>query len=119
MNTVKDYVTIHLQLNQIDVLEVNKICVPNKTEDLNLNVFNMIAGINESKKITKHISCKCERKFYSRKCNSNQKWNNDKGKCESKNFAEHHVCEKDYFESCSTCGNGCKQEVLLVLLTIQ
>ena len=100
-------------------MEVNKICLPNKTEDLNLNVFNMIAGINESKKITKHISCKCERKFYSRKCNSNQMWNNDKGKCESKNFAEHHVCEKDYFESCSTCGNGCKQEVLLVLLTIQ
>ena len=56
----------------------------------------MIAGINESKILTKHISCKCERKFYSRKCNSNQKWNKDKGKCESKNFVEHHVCEKDY-----------------------
>ena len=27
----------------------NKVCVPNKTEDLNLNVFNMIKGINESK----------------------------------------------------------------------
>ena len=25
----------------------NKICVPNKTEDLNLSVFNMITGINE------------------------------------------------------------------------
>ena len=25
----------------------NKACVPNKTEDLNLSVFNMIAGINE------------------------------------------------------------------------
>ena len=24
----------------------NKVCVPNKTEDLNLNVFNMITGIN-------------------------------------------------------------------------
>ena len=28
----------------------NEICVPNKTEDLNLSVFNMITGINESKK---------------------------------------------------------------------
>ena len=27
----------------------NKVCVPNKTEDLNLSVFNMITGINESK----------------------------------------------------------------------
>ena len=24
----------------------NKVCVPNKTEDLNLRVFNMITGIN-------------------------------------------------------------------------
>ena len=25
----------------------NKVCVPNKTEDINLSVFNMITGINE------------------------------------------------------------------------
>ena len=24
----------------------NKLCVPNKTEDLNLSIFNMITGIN-------------------------------------------------------------------------
>ena len=28
-------------------------------EDLNLHVFSMIAGINESRTLTKHISCKC------------------------------------------------------------
>ena len=38
----------------------NKVCVPNKTEDLNLSVFNMITGINESKTLTKHISCECK-----------------------------------------------------------
>ena len=27
----------------------NKVCLPNKTEDLNLSVFNMIIGVNESK----------------------------------------------------------------------
>ena len=32
----------------------NKVCVPNKTEDLNLNMFNMITGINELKTLTKH-----------------------------------------------------------------
>ena len=26
----------------------NKVCVPNKTEDLNLSMFNMITEINES-----------------------------------------------------------------------
>ena len=35
----------------------NKVCVPNRTEDLNLSVFNMITGINESKILTKGISC--------------------------------------------------------------
>ena len=48
----------------------NKVCVPNKTEDLNLSVFNMITGINESKTLTKHISCECKCKFDGRKCNS-------------------------------------------------
>ena len=32
----------------------NKVCGPNKTEDLNISVFNMITGINESKRLTKH-----------------------------------------------------------------
>ena len=35
----------------------NKVCGPNKTEDLNLSVFNMITGTNESKTLAKHISC--------------------------------------------------------------
>ena len=32
-------------------------CVPNETEDLNLHAFNMIVGVNESKTLTKGISC--------------------------------------------------------------
>ena len=35
----------------------NKVCIPNKTEKLNLTVFNMITGINESKTLTKCLSC--------------------------------------------------------------
>ena len=74
----------------------NKVCIPKKTEDLNLRVFNVITGINKSKKLTKHVSCKCEYKFDSRKCNSNQKWNNDKCGCECKNPKKHCVWAKDY-----------------------
>ena len=66
-----------------------KVCIPNKTEDLNLSIFNMITGINESQILTKHISWKCECKFDSRKCNSNQKWNNDKCRYECKNPEDH------------------------------
>ena len=44
----------------------------------------MVTGINESKTLTKHILCNCRCKFDSRKCNSNQKWNNDKCQSECK-----------------------------------
>ena len=67
----------------------NEVCVPNKTEDLNLSVFNMIWGINESKTLTKHFTCECKCRFGGRKCNSNQKSNNDKCWCECKNLKEH------------------------------
>ena len=84
MNTVKNVTTIHLQLNQIDVLRncntlndlSNKVCIPEKTEDLNLSVFNMIAGINESKTLNNHISCECKYEFDQTKCELNQWWNN-------------------------------------------
>ena len=47
----------------------NKVCVvPNKTEDLNLNTSNIVIGINESKTLTKHISCECKCKLDETKC---------------------------------------------------
>ena len=62
----------------------NKFCVPNKTEDLNLSVFNMITGINELKTLIKHISCKCKCKFDGTKCNLYEWWNNNKCWCDCK-----------------------------------
>ena len=55
----------------------NKVCVPNKAEDLNLNMFNMVTGINESTTLKKHISYQDKCRFDGRKCNSDQ-WNNAK-----------------------------------------
>ena len=83
----------------------NKVCIPNKTEDLNLSVFIMVTGINESKSLTKHISCKCKCKFDGAKCKSNQWWNNNKCRCECK---KHHICEKDYVwnPAAFDCENG-------------
>ena len=51
----------------------NKVCIPNKTEDLNIRVFNMITGINESKTLIKHMSCESKCKFDGTKYNSNAK----------------------------------------------
>ena len=33
----------------------SRMCIANKTKDINLNVFNMITKINESKTLMKHI----------------------------------------------------------------
>ena len=86
MNAVKDFTTYHYPfsikldrytgscstLNDLS----NKVCVSNKTEDLNLGVFNIITGINELKALTKHISCECRCRFDGRKCNWGQWWIN-------------------------------------------
>ena len=50
----------------------NRVCVPNKTEDLNIQAFNMISGKNELKILTKDVSCKCKCRFDEKKCNSAQ-----------------------------------------------
>ena len=83
----------------------NRLCVPDKIEVLNLNVFNMITGINESKTLTKHISCNCECKFGGSKCNSNQKCNNGKCQYECINYQ---TCIENYSWNPNTyiCENG-------------
>ena len=53
----------------------NKVCVPNKTEDWNLRVFDMVTRINKSKLLTKNISCECKYKSDGRKCNLDQWYN--------------------------------------------
>ena len=53
----------------------DKVCVPNRTEDLNLRMFNMIKEINESKTLAKNISYEWKCRFDGRECNSDQWWN--------------------------------------------
>ena len=40
-----------------------RICVPNTMENVNLKVFNMIKGINESKTLAKHFLCESKWEF--------------------------------------------------------
>ena len=75
----------------------DKICFPNETEDINLSAFNMITRINESKTLTKYISCECKYQFNGKKYNSDQNSNKDKCRCECKHPKKHYACEKDYF----------------------
>ena len=93
--------------NTLNVLS-NQDCLQKKREDLNLSVFNMITGIIESKILAKHMSWKCNCKFDRRKCTSDQKWNNNKCKCECK---KHHIYEKDCHWNPSAC--SCENEKYL------
>ena len=65
--------------------------------------LSVITGKNESNILTKDISCKCKCDFDGRKCNSNQKWNNNNCWCECKNLKEHPRYEKDYTWNPATC----------------
>ena len=64
----------------------NNVCVPNKTENLNLSVFNITTGINESKTLTKNLSGEWKCYFDDRKCNSNQTWNKINVSASAKNI---------------------------------
>ena len=64
----------------------------------------MITEINESKILTKHLSCECKCNFNGRECNANQNWNNGKCRCECE---KHHICVKDYIWNPATC--SCKR----------
>ena len=80
MNTVKNYYYPFAvksercvgSCNTLNDIISNKVYVSNKIKNLNLNIFNIITGINKSKTLTKHISCKCKCRLDGRKCNSNQ-----------------------------------------------
>ena len=87
----------------------NKVYVLKKTEDLNLNMCNMIAGINELKRLTKFILWECNCRFDEIKCKSDQWWNSNKCWCECKKV---YVCEKDYIWNSSTC--NCENGAYLV-----
>lgn len=83
-----------------------RICVSNKTEDVNLKVFNMMNGINELKTVAKNISRECRYKSDGRK----QKWDKN-GTTVSvsvsvKKQYRHCSCE-DYAWNPSKCACDC------------
>ena len=85
--------------NSVDDLSI-KICVPSKTKDVTVKVFNIITNWNQAKILVKHIPCDCKCKLNSAICNSNLKWNNETCQCEYKNY---HTYKNDYSWNPSKC----------------
>ena len=55
-----------------------KSCVPDTVKDLNVRVFNLMSGNNETRHIKWHKTCKCICRLGKIICNSKQRWNKDK-----------------------------------------
>ena len=80
-----------------------KLCVPNIAKDMNIKVFNLLARINETRKIVWHDTCKCICRLTSAICNDRQKWNENKCRYECKEDLVSKSCDKGYTWKPSTC----------------
>ena len=61
-----------------------RICAPDTVKNLNVKVFNLMTLTNETRHIKWHETCKYICRLYKIICNSKQRWNKDKCRCERK-----------------------------------
>ena len=73
-----------------------KLVFPKIVKNLNVKVFNLVSGTNETRRIECHETCKCKCKFEHSVCNNKQRWNDDKCRCECKELIDKGVCEKGF-----------------------
>ena len=72
-----------------------KLCIPDIVRDMNIKVFNLLARINETRKIVWHKTCKCVCRLTSAVCNDRQEWTENKCRCECKeDLVSKLVCDK-------------------------
>ena len=85
-----------------------KLCVPDIVRDMNIKVFNLLARINETRKIVWHETCKCVCRLTSAICNDRQELNESKCRCECKeDLIDKLVCDKGYMWNPGTCSCKC------------
>ena len=73
-----------------------KLCVPDVVKNLNVKVFNLVSGINETRRVDWPKTCKCKCRFEHSVCNNKQRWNDDKCRCECKELIDKGVCDKGF-----------------------
>ena len=84
-----------------------KLCVLDVVKNLNIKVFNLVSGTNETRRIEWHETCKCTCRFNSSVCNNKQRWNDDKCRCECKELIDKGVCDKGSIWNPSNCECEC------------
>ena len=71
------------------------LCVPDVVKDINIKVFNLLARINETRRIVWHETCKCISRWTSAVFSDRQEWNKNKCVCECKeDLVKKLICDK-------------------------
>ena len=87
---------------------MSKICVPKIIKNVNMQVYNFLMRLNETRNVLWHESCKCVCKLSSSVCNNKQIWNDDTCRCDcNEDFAGKISCAKGYMWNPSTCECQC------------
>ena len=84
-----------------------KLCLPDVIKNLNVKVFHLVSGPNETRHIEWHETCKCKCIFNSSVCNNKQHWNDDKCRCECKELIDKGECDKGFIWNPSNCECEC------------
>ena len=85
-----------------------KLCVPNVIKRVNMQVYNFLMMLNETRNVLWHESYKCICKLNSSVCNNKQIWNGDTCRCDcNEDFAFIINCTKGYTCNPSTCECQC------------
>ena len=91
----------------ISIIHAPKLCVPDIVKNLNVKVFNLVSGTDETKYIKRNEMSKCKCRLNSSVCNNKLRWNDDKCRCECKEFIDKGVCDKGFILNPSNCGCKC------------
>ena len=87
---------------------IAKLCVPNVIKGVNMQVYNFLMRLNETRNVLWHEICKCVCKLNSSVCNNKQIWNNDTCRYDcNEDFAGIISCAKGYMWNPSTCECQC------------
>ena len=87
---------------------MTKLGVPNVIKRVNIQVYNFLMMLNETRNVLWHESCKCICKLNSPVCNDKQNWNGDTYGCDcNEDFVGIINCTKGYTWNPSTCECQC------------
>ena len=75
---------------------LGKLCVPDVVKNLNVKLLNLVSGTNETRGIEWHKTSKCKCRFNSSVCHNNQRWDDDKCRCECKELIDKGVSDKGF-----------------------